>query len=195
MFTAIKSSGRFYPFGYHSKPMRARLTSVLWVTPVMSAIYPLFLFRSAALRQHVRFIYVVSDWLNSSVKKYRLGTSKCHDDNILTLHQPIRLQLFERGMREMVVTSYFARSFESTVIPHGTNKLFSVWLSHRGFAPVLYRTNPVDATDNRNIPSICYHWRYILSHSGVRGIHRLMFLKRRVCQQFLELFCYECCGS
>ena len=33
----------------------------------------------------------------SSVKKYRLGTSKCHDHNIFTLHQPIRLQHFERG--------------------------------------------------------------------------------------------------
>ena len=33
----------------------------------------------------------------SSVKKYRLGTSKCHDHDILTLHQPIRLQHFERG--------------------------------------------------------------------------------------------------
>ena len=32
-----------------------------------------------------------------NVKKYRLGTSKCHDHNILTLHQPIRLQHFERG--------------------------------------------------------------------------------------------------
>ena len=31
----------------------------------------------------------------SSVKKYRLGTSKCHDHNFLTFHQPIRLQYFE----------------------------------------------------------------------------------------------------
>ena len=33
----------------------------------------------------------------SSVKKYRLGISKCHDHDIFTLHQPIRLQHFERG--------------------------------------------------------------------------------------------------
>ena len=33
----------------------------------------------------------------SSVKKYRLGTLKCHDHDILTLHQPISLQHFERG--------------------------------------------------------------------------------------------------
>ena len=33
----------------------------------------------------------------SSVKKYRLGTSKCHDHDILTLQQPIKLQHFERG--------------------------------------------------------------------------------------------------
>ena len=33
----------------------------------------------------------------SSVKKYGLGTSKCHDHNILTLHQPIRLKYFEQG--------------------------------------------------------------------------------------------------
>ena len=32
-----------------------------------------------------------------SVKKYRLGTSKCHDHDIFTLQQPIRLQHFERG--------------------------------------------------------------------------------------------------
>ena len=33
----------------------------------------------------------------SSVKKYRLCTSKCHDLDIFTLQQPIRLQHFERG--------------------------------------------------------------------------------------------------
>ena len=33
----------------------------------------------------------------SSVKKYRIGTLKCHDHDILTLHQPIRLQHFEWG--------------------------------------------------------------------------------------------------
>ena len=33
----------------------------------------------------------------SSVKKYRLGTWKCHDHDIFTLQQPIRLQHFERG--------------------------------------------------------------------------------------------------
>ena len=32
-----------------------------------------------------------------SVKKYRLGTSKCHDHDIFTIQQPIRLQHFERG--------------------------------------------------------------------------------------------------
>ena len=38
----------------------------------------------------------------SSVKKYRLGTSKCHDHDILTLHQPIRLQHFEQGNEKPV---------------------------------------------------------------------------------------------
>ena len=38
----------------------------------------------------------------SSVKKYRLGTSKCHDHDIFTLHQPIRLQHFERGNEKHV---------------------------------------------------------------------------------------------
>ena len=33
----------------------------------------------------------------SSVEKYRLGTSKCHDHKIFTLQQPIKLQHFERG--------------------------------------------------------------------------------------------------
>ena len=33
----------------------------------------------------------------SSVKKYPLGTSRCHDHDIFTLHQPIRLQHFEGG--------------------------------------------------------------------------------------------------
>ena len=28
---------------------------------------------------------------------YCLGTSKCHDQDILTLNQPIRLQHFDRG--------------------------------------------------------------------------------------------------
>ena len=39
----------------------------------------------------------------SSVKKYRLGTSKCHDHDILTLHQPIRLQHFERGNENIIL--------------------------------------------------------------------------------------------
>ena len=33
----------------------------------------------------------------SKGKKYRLGISKCHDHDILTLHQPIKLYYFERG--------------------------------------------------------------------------------------------------
>ena len=33
----------------------------------------------------------------SSFKKYRLGTSRCHDHNIFTLHQSIKLEHFERG--------------------------------------------------------------------------------------------------
>ena len=33
----------------------------------------------------------------SSVKKYLLGTLKCHDYDIFKLQQPIRLQHFERG--------------------------------------------------------------------------------------------------
>ena len=33
----------------------------------------------------------------SSVKKYRLGTSKCHDHDFLTVYQPIRLQHLERS--------------------------------------------------------------------------------------------------
>ena len=37
------------------------------------------------------------DYCLPSVKKYRLGTLKCHDHDIFTLHQPIRLQHFERG--------------------------------------------------------------------------------------------------
>ena len=37
-----------------------------------------------------------------SVKKYRLGTSKCHDHNIFTLHEPIRLQHFERGNENVI---------------------------------------------------------------------------------------------
>ena len=39
----------------------------------------------------------VFDFCVSSVKKYRLGTSKCHDHDIFTLHQPIRVQHFEQG--------------------------------------------------------------------------------------------------
>ena len=37
------------------------------------------------------------DCCESSVKKYGLGTSKCYDHDMLTIHQPIRLQHFERG--------------------------------------------------------------------------------------------------
>ena len=38
----------------------------------------------------------------SNVKKYHLGTSKCHDHDILTLHLPIRLQHFERGNEKVL---------------------------------------------------------------------------------------------
>ena len=41
--------------------------------------------------------------LLSSVKKYHLGTSKSHDHDILTLHQPIRLQHFERGNEKVFI--------------------------------------------------------------------------------------------
>ena len=34
--------------------------------------------------------------------KYHLGTSKCHDHDILTLYQPIILQHFERGIMRML---------------------------------------------------------------------------------------------
>ena len=37
----------------------------------------------------------------SSVKKYLLGTSKCHDHDTFTLQQPIRLQHFERGNKKI----------------------------------------------------------------------------------------------
>ena len=42
----------------------------------------------------------------SSVKKYRLGTSKCRYLNIFTLQQPIRLQHFERGYENNQIKSY-----------------------------------------------------------------------------------------
>ena len=48
----------------------------------------------------------LNDCCISSVKKYRLGTSKCHDHDILTLHQSIRLQHFERGNEKR--KSYFS---------------------------------------------------------------------------------------
>ena len=38
----------------------------------------------------------------SSVKKYRLGTSKWHDHDIFTLHWQIRLQHFERGNEKKI---------------------------------------------------------------------------------------------
>ena len=49
------------------------------------------------LRQYANHCLLYVDCCVSSVKKYRLGTSKCHDHDIFTLHQPIRLQHFERG--------------------------------------------------------------------------------------------------
>ena len=50
-----------------------------------------------------------------SVKKYRLGTSNCHDHNILTLHQPIRLQHFERGNE--INKTFSTASFDSSNLP------------------------------------------------------------------------------
>ena len=35
--------------------------------------------------------------------KFHLSTSKCHDQDILTLHQPIRLQHFERGNENYII--------------------------------------------------------------------------------------------
>ena len=40
----------------------------------------------------------------SSVKKYCLGALKCHDHDIFTLQQPIRLQHFEQGNEKYVWT-------------------------------------------------------------------------------------------
>ena len=53
----------------------------LFLAPIRKPLFTLHLF----------------DCCVSSVNKYRLGTSKCHDHDILTLYQPIRLQHFERG--------------------------------------------------------------------------------------------------
>ena len=53
---------------------------------------------------HVRLFYCCV----SSVKKCHLGTSKCHDHDILTLHQAIRLQHFERGNEKALVCIFCA---------------------------------------------------------------------------------------
>ena len=37
----------------------------------------------------------------------RLGTSKCHDHDIFTLHQPIRLQHFEPGNEKQLYSKLF----------------------------------------------------------------------------------------
>ena len=48
---------------------------------------------------HYVFLIVVYQ-----VPRNCLGTSKCHDHNNLTLHQPIRLQHFERGNENEIST-------------------------------------------------------------------------------------------
>ena len=57
--------------------------------------------RLAVSRNNTQTIFSVTSFrllrIKSSVKKCRLGTSKCHDHDIFILQQPIRLQHFERG--------------------------------------------------------------------------------------------------
>ena len=45
-----------------------------------------------------------------SIKKNSLGTSKCHDLDILTLHQLFRLQHFEPGNENDLSISLFGKS-------------------------------------------------------------------------------------
>ena len=52
------------------------------------------------------FTYRLFDCCLSSIKKYRLGTSKCRDHDILTLHQPIRLQHLEWGYDNCSFSQY-----------------------------------------------------------------------------------------
>ena len=40
--------------------------------------------------------FLIIQWLLRIELKYRIGTSKCYNHDILTLHQPIRLQHFEQ---------------------------------------------------------------------------------------------------
>ena len=56
------------------------------------------------------------------VKKYRLGTSKCHDHDILTLHQPIRLQHLERGNEKTGIPSCLCER----VLLLGAGRLISI---------------------------------------------------------------------
>ena len=64
-------------------------------------VEPLFL---ATMRKPL-FTLRLFDCCVPSVKKYRLGTSKCHVHDIFTLQQPIRLQHFERGNENNIITS------------------------------------------------------------------------------------------
>ena len=77
----------------------------------------------------------------SSVKKYRLGTSKCHDHDILTLHQPIRLQHFERGNEKISSCIAYYLFWESQWVRRSSLFSDSAHLTHSrdmnspGFTP------------------------------------------------------------
>ena len=51
--------------------------------------------------QTIVFVLLLFDCCASSAKKYCLGTSKCHDCDLLTLHQPIRLQVTRKEIHSL----------------------------------------------------------------------------------------------